>query len=367
MKIGIDLNFWFADQRGMGRYVRNLLRHFLSEQSNFYLLFCRNEKEIATLNQQLADWGFRDNFEIKLNSVIPQTQVEAFWYPWNRIDHLPLSGVKFLTIHDLAPFAFPYRSIFRSLDQNKDEQRFRKAIFKADLIIAISGFTQNETMKYLNVSESKIQVVYCGVDERFKPHAMVLNQPPEWQKSLGLTTNFLLHVGVDEPRKNLFNLLKAFVLLRDSVAFNESLVLAGTGNPMPLKYHKFISQHHLEKQVLWLPEVSELILLELYRSASLLVFPSFYEGFGLPLLEAMACGLPVVCSDSSVFSEIGGDAALYFNPLNPQEIAEKISLGITDQILRNELRQKGLVKAREFTWQKTARKMLDVFAASYRR
>lgn len=363
MIIGIDLNFYFADGRGMGRYVRNILKHMLAERSHRYRLFMRNPEEQAQMRQQIAEQDRLKGIEVMLMRDIPQTEVDCLWYPWNRIDRLPKSGKTILTIHDLAPFLFPYRDWLRFFDQKKDETRFRKAALQARRIIAVSQQTKYDIMKLLKVPESKIKVIYSGVEETFSPLTVEPNRKKALCQNWGVGEDFLLYVGADDERKNLFNLLKAFNLMTHTPGFAFSLILAGTGHPLPLQYRDFLNGNQLSSRVIWLESVNAQDLPDLYRSARMLVFPSLYEGFGLPLLEAMASGLPVAASKISVIPEVAGDGALYFDPREPRDIAAKVLQLLNDESIARQLAEKGLERAGAFKWEKTVRAMLAEFAA----
>lgn len=212
---------------------------------------------------------------------------------------------------------------------------------KALLVFTVSEFSQKEIAERLKINPEKIQVVYCGVSEKFRP--------------LGLKREkFILWVGSLQPYKNLENLLKAFQILRRDFP-DYKLYLAGRFDSKVFRGIEIPSLEGVE----FLGEKGEEDLIHLYNRASLLVFPSLYEGFGLPPLEAMACGCPVVASHIPCLEEIYKDSVYYVNPYDPEDIARGIRRVLTDETLREELSSKGLSKAKEYTWERTAKEFLS--------
>ncbi len=228
-----------------------------------------------------------------------------------------------------------------------------RGVKKALKIIAVSNTTKNDLIKYLGVPEKNIAVVYEGVDHNvFKPINHRLVDDP-----------YILFVGSEQPRKNLKGLLKAFAILKRR-GFNDlKLVKVGSpGNEMfRIETLKIVKGLGLEENVIFTGYVPESELPFYYSGAVCFVFPSLYEGFGLPVLEAMACGCPAIISKIPSLMEVAGDAALKVNPLDVEELADALQEVLTNRELRGELKVKGLQRARMFSWDKTAKETLRVY------
>ncbi|MCK5855028.1 MAG: glycosyltransferase family 4 protein, partial [Sulfurovaceae bacterium] len=174
-----------------------------------------------------------------------------------------------------------------------------------------------------------------------------------------LPKKYILSVGSIEPRKNLLGLLKAYALLDEKLKSEYQLVLVGFKGWENIEIMELIKQN--EKSIHYLGFITDEELAQVYNLTSLFVFPSFYEGFGLPPLEAMACGSPVVCSDSSSLPEVGGDAVVYCNPQDTNDIKEKIEIVLNNTTLQNEMIDKGLQQAKKFSWEKSSKEHMRVF------
>lgn len=235
------------------------------------------------------------------------------------------------------------------------------AVHRSDHLLSISESTKNDVIKYYGISGNKIDVVYAGCDtfsggyKNASNDAAVLNQ-------LGLEPGFLLYVGVFQPRKNIKGLLEAFKLFKKKEKGKTRLVLAGQKGWFFDDVVNFLKTDEVcLKYVKWLEHLTDEQKWVLYRNARCLVFPSFYEGFGIPALESMSCGTPVLYANRSSLPEVVGDAGIYFDPLNVEEIALQMERIVSDDELDNTLKTKGLARAKEFTWEKTADKVLSGF------
>lgn len=232
---------------------------------------------------------------------------------------------------------------------------------KARKIIAVSKYTKHDLVTYLGIPEEKIEVIYQGVDlENFKPES----EKTRRRKN----SPYLLYVGAEIPRKNFAGILKAFKSLKaDHVFRNFKLVKVGNASSgwSREKYRNqsldLVKTLGLENEVIFTGFVDKKELVSYYAGAECFVFPSFYEGFGLPPLEAMACGCPVVTSNSSSLPEVMGNAGLLVDPHNVDEIVAAITKVLTNGYLRNSLRRAGLERAKQFSWQKTAEATLRVY------
>lgn len=251
-----------------------------------------------------------------------------------------------VTIHDMAvfansqafsvPFALWYRLMMGIITKTT-----RK-------IVTVSKFSKAEIMKYLHVPEEKLEVIGCG-------HEHFLDIVPDRSilDKFGIDSPYILAVSSINPNKNFQSIVKAMELVADQ---SLALVIAGGADPRVFgKCDLTVSQH-----MKVLGYVSDGELKALYEGASAFVFPSFYEGFGIPPLEAMTCGCPIVVSNSSSLPEIGGDAALYCNPHKPEDIAEKMTAIHRDESIRSRLRMEGFKQILKFTWKQSARQALSL-------
>jgi glycosyltransferase involved in cell wall biosynthesis len=232
--------------------------------------------------------------------------------------------------------------------------RFLRA---ADAVIAVSECTKRDAVRFYGIPEEKITVIYEGVNPRFRPAS------PETIAAVraryGLPEHFILYVGTIEPRKNLTALLEAFHHLL--ATHDLRLVIVGKKGWLYEGFFRRLRELGLEDRVIFTGYVPDEDLPAIYSAADLFVFPSLYEGFGLPVLEAMACGTPVICSNTSSLPEVAGDAALLVDPTDVRALAGAMERALTDEHLRSELMAKGLERARWFTWEKAAAKTLEVY------
>jgi len=252
-----------------------------------------------------------------------------------------------VTIHDAAVFEFPdaYSFAFRTWYRFM-LKRLGKVAAK---IVTVSEFSKRELIRYCRMDESKISVVHEGAE-----HILTVGPQDHILEKFGLSDRrYILAVSSLNPNKNFNSVVKAIDLLKN---VDYDFVIAGGVNPSVFSGTQVCSS----KSVKFAGYVSDAELRTLYDHADCFVYPSFYEGFGLPPLEAMACGCPVIVSNQASLPEVCGDAAIFCDPYNPEDIAEKIRLVITDEALRERLREKGLEHAKRFTWERCAKKTLSV-------
>jgi glycosyltransferase involved in cell wall biosynthesis len=242
------------------------------------------------------------------------------------------------------------------------------AACSASKIITVSQFCKKDIVETLKVPETKVEVIYNGVAEVYRSGTSSdFNSIEKKAKTLeflnrfGITGPYLLYVGNFMAHKNLKTLMEAYSLLKDQSGFHHQLVLVGDNRKGRSELEDFIITRRWQNEVILTGFVPWEWLPIFYRSADLFVFPSLYEGFGLPVLEAMACGVPVVASNRSSLPEIIGEAGVLVNPESPQEIAGAIWRVLSDSSLRTRLIREGLDQARRFSWEETARKTLAVY------
>lgn len=259
-----------------------------------------------------------------------------------------------LTVYDLIPILLPDAATARA--RLLFRLTHRLAWRAARQIIAISATTANDLATIFGVDRRHITVIPLGVDAHFHPQP--LSERERVRSVYGLPISFLLYVGINKPHKNLVNLLEAYAQLSSQTP---PLVIAGAWDRRYPEAMQAANRLQLADRVRFLGPAPESDLPGLYSAATLFVFPSRYEGFGLPVLEAMACGTPVACSSASSLPEVAEDAALYFDPMQPASIAQTLQSLLDDDALRCRLAGKGEQRARQFTWARTASATLAVY------
>lgn len=263
-----------------------------------------------------------------------------------------------LTIHDLVPVDYPeYSSIETSIYYRLFLSR---SIHKAKKIIAVSNKVKEDIINRYGIDPVKIHVVYHGVGEEFKKI-----HDPQFLKLViekyKLPKSFLLFIGNLEPRKNLLRVIDAFIHLKKHQQINQKLVIAGKNGWEYESIYQKVKLEKMEDEIIFTGYLDRNDLPSIYSLCSLFVFPSLYEGFGLPVLEAMACEAPVMISDRGALPEITDQISPQANAFDVQDIANKIHLLLTNPDIRNKNIQHGMVRAKSFTWKKTAEETLKVY------
>jgi glycosyltransferase involved in cell wall biosynthesis len=286
----------------------------------------------------------------------------TFWLPWQAdlfhslAQRPPAFHFKreVVTIFDIFPITG--RDYSTPDFQRRFSRLLREAAARADRVVTLSKYTADQLMRHCDIEGERLRVIPAGVEapEETIPLEVRLR---ERQGLVGEGKEMLLTVGALETRKNVASTLRALKILPERYR----LVLAGGNGYGSQAIYSLVCSEGLESRVSLLGYVAADRLPVLYQAASALVFPSLEEGFGLPVLEAMACGLPVVTSQTSSLPEVGGDAALYVDPRDPRDIAAKVVSAIEDPCLRQELIQKGLARARQFPWSRAAEETLNLY------
>ncbi len=236
---------------------------------------------------------------------------------------------------------------------------------RAKALITISEFARRELMAALHVPAARITVTHLAADPMFR---VLTERGPITQarEQYGLPERYLLYVGGTDDRKNLAVLAEGYARLDDMTRKDSALIVVGrldANRPAHARLLRLMADSSVIGRVVNIAEASASELVALYNGAAAFVYPSRYEGFGLPILEAMACGVPVVAADSSSLPEVGGDAALYFKPDAPEELAERLQTLLADTDLRERLTAQGLARAAQFQWRATAEQTLRVYEA----
>jgi glycosyltransferase involved in cell wall biosynthesis len=269
-----------------------------------------------------------------------------------------------VTIHDCIHLMFP-QYLPNRFALAYARTSIALAARRATRIMTVSESSKRDILRFVDAPPGKIDVIYNAYDERFgiEPgEEDVLRVRERYQ----LQDPFVLYAGNVKPHKNLERLIDAFSLLRGRALDHVKLVLIGDDISKYAALRRAVHQHQLHRRVRFLGYMPEETLGALYRLANVFVFPSLYEGFGLPPLEAMASGTPVVTSNVSSLPEVAGDAAVLVDPYDPGAIADGIQRVLTDETLRAELRRKGLARARQFSWDQSVRRIREIYTEAGR-
>jgi glycosyltransferase involved in cell wall biosynthesis len=281
----------------------------------------------------------------------------AHWHTQSSSFFLNRNVKKILTIHDLIPLLYP-ESYSRNLARRWNTS-LKLIINRADHLIAVSQKTKEDCIEYLNIPPENITVIPNGYSNAFHPIA----NGEKVKKHIESTYNldkYILFIGRVEARKNLTTLIKAFHKLKKSGLSHKLAIIGGMGWQHE-EVLREIKRLELQSEVVFPGYVPEEDLVQFYNAADLFVYPSLYEGFGLPPLEAMACGTPVVTSNTSSLPEVVDDAGIMVDPLDVDALADSMHRVLTDDALQEKLRNKGIARAREFSWEKTAQKTWQVY------
>jgi glycosyltransferase involved in cell wall biosynthesis len=263
-----------------------------------------------------------------------------------------------LTVHDMSHEYFPEAVDDLTMDYLRNE--LPEAVRKAALILTDSENSKKDIVQFLAVPEQKVKVVYLGVDQRFRPVVDSGIRMAARQR-YGLPEQFILFVGTVQPRKNLMGLVRAFASLNATKAHPHTLVIAGGAGWKNEGLRELIRDLGVTEKVHFTGYIDEADLPVLYSMAEVFALPSLYEGFGLPVIEAMACGVPVLTSSTSCLPEIAGDAAVLVDPQSVEAMAAGLGRLMEDSSLRDSCIAKGYERARQFTWERSARDVLSLF------
>ncbi len=395
MRIGIDYTAAARQRAGIGRYTRELISALLAldsgpEDARQYVIFAATgglkprtlRAEPTRLNSSQAQaeaWNLKPRARVRVRTIpltddwlarlwhrlrlpIPVEVVtgplDVFYSPDFVLPPTLLSTRALLTVHDLSFLHYP-EAFVPSLRRYL-ERVVPRSIARADLVLADSAHTRSDIVSHFGVSPDKIEVLYSGFAAHFRPEP----EPGErerLQARYGIADRpYVLSVGTLQPRKNYVRLIHAFSALKpETMKPGSQLVIAGGRGWLYDDILAAAEEHGDRVRILGF--VDEADLPALYRSAALFVFPSLYEGFGLPVLEAMACGVPVVCSNASSLPEVAGDAALLVDPFDVDGLSRAMGRVLEDEGLRGEMVARGLAQAARFTWDGAARQLLAVF------
>ena len=374
MRICFDARVIIDKLTGLGNYTYNLVKHLLMlDSENEYIVLINRSLTDQHPIKHLEQKNLKKRF-VQIPEVTPQQQVMVPFELWKQkpdVYHYPN--------FDLPVFQ-PYNSIFTVHDltylKHRDlyiKRRWAKNLYtksimalgarKAKRIISVSTSTKRDLQEILRVPEEKIYVILEGLDECYFNGQCSQPEPKLFEQYLGLKEEdeYFLFVGERRPHKNLVQLVEAFSVFKKRLPNNIKLVIGGKKYADYDKPEEKVRELNLTHDVVFLGYVPEDFLPTLYKRAKCFVFISIYEGFGLPLLEAMACGTPIITSNLSSMPEVAGDAALTVDPYNVEEIANAMQRLTEDLDLRQQLVKNGFRRVKKFSWQSAAEKTLELY------
>lgn len=362
MTIAVNTRFLLKDQlEGYGYFIHETFRRITKDhpEHRFIFIFDRpyDSKFLYSSNiipavvtpaaRHPVLWKLW--FDIKLPSVLRKYRADVF-VSTDGFCSLNTKVPQCLVVHDLSFLHFP--SFIKKSHLFFYKRFTGKFLAKAKSVATVSEFSKKDIIDNYPVPEKKIQVVFSAAKDIFQPVAWEVKE--ETKKDYTQSRDFFLHIGAIHPRKNLENLLKAFSIFKKRQQSSMKLVLAGR---LAWKYDSFLDKiktYKYRNDVIFINYIKEDVLAKLTASAYALLYPSFFEGFGVPVLEAMQCHVPVITSKGTSMQQIAGDAALYADPGDFNELAEKMMQLHTNEALRTILIQKGANVASQYNWANTA-------------
>lgn len=361
-QIAIDGRELTFEGTGIGRYTENLIKHLLkNDKETGYLVLTNgasidlgeypNLSTLSSKHMPDSEWE-----RVFVPKVIDQFNIKLFHNTRSGNSHFyPLKTPYVATVHDIIPLKF--HEYFPSGIVTKWKNNFPEYAKKAEHIITISHHSRKDIINVTGIDKSKISVIYQGIDPIFNSSS---DEKSELliQKHYDIKTPYILNVGRFDYYKNVRNLLKAYSSLPKKIRDNYHLVIAGQGaeNHAGLIENLFISDN-----VKLLGYVPQELIPSLYRGATVFVLPSLYEGFGLTPLEAMKSGVPLLCSNYGPLPEILERGALYFNPVDIEDIRSKLMFMLKDKSVREKMKLRGFQQINKYSWDETAKKTLEIY------
>lgn len=365
MKIGIVTDPIDESYGGIAHYTYNLVKNILTvDKENQYVLvhskkinldIYKNAKNIVIPSFLPPYIDFMRKLII-FPSLLRKERFDIIHSPVQfGIFLFPTNAKNILTVHDLSSLIFP--RMYSSYNFTVHKLIFPRILKNIDIIIVPSESTRNDMIKILGLQKEKIVVINSGVDKRFKP----IKDAKEYiRKKYGISKPFILNVNTLDLRKNINTLLKAFYELKKKGLIYKLIIIGKSGDAYK-QIISYIQRFNLSNDVTLMGLIDENDIPYFYSAADLFVFPSLYEGFGFPVLEAMACGCPVITSNSSSLPEIVGKAGLMVDPINTKKLAEGMIEMLINKNLRKSMIKRGLKRAKTFSWENTAKETLKIY------
>lgn len=363
MKIAIDASeLGNRREDGTQIYLYNLLKNIAAlDTENQYFLYYQNEpkKKVEAPNfiHRIDPWPAYWT-QSRLPFLLFKDRPDVLFIPIQTLPFVMPRLKTVITMHDLAFLVYP--ETFPATDRLKHRIFAWHAVKRADKIIAVSEFTKSDVVKFYGADASKINVVYHGYDKGlFRPFQNQgdCDTMKTVKEKYKISKPYFLYVGALQPRKNILGLIKAFELMNRK---DYQLVIAGGKAWLYDELLEYAKESFMRDNIIFTGRFETEELPSLMWGAEAYVLPSFYEGFGMPVLEAMACGTPVITSNVSSLPEVGGDAALLVDPYSPRKISEAMKKVAGTIDLKNRMREGGFAHAAKFSWEKCAQETIEV-------
>lgn len=367
MRIGFDAKRAFLNRSGLGNYSRDIIRSLHQNYTaNEYFLYTPNlknslpvvEGESITISKPPESYGkLRQAYwrSLMLSNQVQKDKLDIYHGLSNELPrNIHKSGAKtVVTIHDLIFMRYP--EWYKPLDRAIYKKKFSSSSKTADRVITVSQQTKADLIDFFGIEEKKIKVIYQGCNEVFK-NTLNEKHKSEVKTKWELPDEYLLYVGTIEKRKNLLNLIKAI----HQQGITIPLVVVGRQTAYMKQVNEYIMDNDL-KNILFLKEVSVEDLPGIYQMAKIFIYPSVFEGFGIPILEAMVSGVPVITSKGGCFSEVGGDSSIYIDPSNVEELGTELKKLISDTAQQQKMIAAGLKHATQFSNTTIASQIMELY------
>jgi len=375
MRVGFEAKRLFYNQRGLGNYARNLVRGLCQyfPASNYFLYTPHFKKNLFA--DEITNY---QNLHLRLPPSWMKSVLGSIWRTYgsgnkaadDQVDifhglshEIPVVKQSFspkliVSIHDLIFLRYP--AFYKKADRAIYLKKIKYSTERCDGIIAVSQQTKNDLIEFLHIPEHKIKVIYQSCDEVFyQPAEEVLKQ--KVKKRFGLSEDFMLYVGALSENKNVLTILQAMAISQEKVP---PLAIVGAGKVYRKVLEEFITRHQLQNKVLFLSDkgwITPLELAAIYQMASLFIYPSLFEGFGIPIIEALFSKTPVITSKGGCFPEAGGPDSLYIDPKKPEELANNIQSVLSDETMAQQLADAGFQYVQRFHLKPTTDKLMNYY------
>lgn len=376
MKVSIELQPCLKNKSGIGVYTYELtkrLQNFrdIEFEGNIFNFLNRNDikndiegLDIKKNTCSLFPYGVYRRIwryvPIKYNFLF-RRNIDIYQF-FNFVIPPNISGKVITTIHDLTYILYP--NTMDASNRKRLEKDMDSTIKRADYIITISESSKKDIIKHLHIDENKIEVIYPGVDETYK-RLLSSDEITAVKNKYNIQGKYLLYLGTLEPRKNIETIIKAYNCFKESDKDNIKLVLAGKKGWLYDSIFKLVEEFGFENDVIFTDYIDDMDKAPLYQGSEMFLFPSLYEGFGMPVIEAMASRIPVITSNSSSLPEAAGKAAIITDPLDYQEISHSIERILNENGLREKMVTEGSKQADKFSWDLSAEKLKNIYYDLY--
>ena len=371
--IGLDATYLSIYGKGASRYQHNLIKSLAKiDKKNYYYAFLNRKNILPELPQQENFHYFRiqipkriiwDQFQLSI--IVRKYKLDIFH---SLLDTLPFfsKGKFVLSLFEIPDYRIELESqinavsLYARISYGYNKFLFLPSLRKAKIIIVSSHSTKKDLMERYNVDGEKMRVLYPAADECFcaaNDERDVLNTRKKYNAEAG----YLLHISSFDPRDNTPTVISAFKKTLSELKFPKKLIIGGNVDPEKKGLEKLITELNLKNNIIFTGHLSEEELVALYQAADVYIDPSLYEGFGFQVVEAMACGVPVITSKVTSLPEIMGDAGILVNPNDIDSLSSALIRVLVDSELRNAMRQKSLERAKFFSWEKTAQETLAIY------